>query len=52
MGHAQFQQGRMKGDDPEINTAQTPKRLDGRLAHPEKTRKIFNASIPSETGLK
>ena len=32
LGHAQFHKGRMKGDDPEIDTAQTPKRFDRRLA--------------------
>ena len=31
-GHAQIHKGRMKGDFPEMDTAQTPKRLDGRLA--------------------
>ena len=36
LGRAQFQKGRMKGDDPEIDTAQTPKHLDGRLALLEK----------------
>ena len=35
-GHAQFHKGRMKGDDPEIDTAQTLKRLDGNLALLEK----------------
>ena len=29
LGHAQFDKG-SKGDDPEIDTAQTPKRFDGR----------------------
>ena len=28
LGHAQFHKGRMKGDDPEIDTAQTPKRFE------------------------
>ena len=37
LGHAQSLRGRMKGDDPEIRTAQTPKRLDGHLAVLEKT---------------
>ena len=31
----------MKGDDPEIETAQTPKRFDKRLALLEKTLKTF-----------
>ena len=29
LGHAQFYKGRMKGLDPDINTAQTPKRFGG-----------------------
>ena len=45
MGHAQFHKGRMKGDDPEIDTAQTPKRFDGCLALQEKIRKTFTDSI-------
>ena len=32
MEHAQFYKGRIKGDDPEINTVQTPKCFDGHLA--------------------
>ena len=32
LGHAQINKGRMKGDDPEIDTAQTPKRFEGRPA--------------------
>ena len=31
LGHAETEKRRMKGDDPEIDTAQTPKRLNGRL---------------------
>ena len=31
LGHAQFHKGRIKGDDPEIDTAETPKCLHGRL---------------------
>ena len=31
-GHAQVNKGRMKGDDPQIDTAQTPKRFDWHLA--------------------
>ena len=46
-GHAQFHKGRMKGDDPEIDTAQTPKRLVGRLALLEKAQKTFTGSIPN-----
>ena len=40
----------MKGDDPEIDTAQTPKRLKGRLALLEKIRKTFTDSIPNKKG--
>ena len=36
LGHARINKGRMKGDDPEINTAQTQKRFDRRLALLEK----------------
>ena len=28
LGHARVNKGRMKGDDPQIDTAQTPKRFD------------------------
>ena len=48
-GHAQFHKGKMKGDGPEIDTAQTPKLLDGRLALLEKIRKTFTDSIPNKT---
>ena len=27
LGHAQIHKGKMKGDDPEIDTTQTPKRM-------------------------
>ena len=30
--NAQVNKGRMKGDDPQVDTVQTPKRFDGRLA--------------------
>ena len=36
----------MKGDDPEIDTAQTSKRLDGHLALLKKIQKTFTESIP------
>ena len=39
--HAQFYKGRIKGDDPEIDTAQTPKRFDERIAVLEKIQKTF-----------
>ena len=48
LGHAQIHKGRMKGDDPEIDTAHTPKRFDKRLAHLEKIRKTFTDSIPNK----
>ena len=45
LGHAQINKEQMKGDDPEIDTAQTPKRFDRRLALQEKIRKTFADSI-------
>ena len=48
LGHAQFHKGRMKGNDPEIDTAQTPKRFDRRLALLGKTQKTFTDSIPNK----
>ena len=47
LGHARINKGRMKGDDPEIDTAQTPKRFDGCLAPQEKIRETFTDSIPN-----
>ena len=44
-GHAQFHKGSIKVDDPEIDTALTPKRLDGCLALLEKIRKTFTDKI-------
>ena len=38
----------IKGDDPEIDTAPTPKCFDGRLALLEKIRKTFTDSIPNK----
>ena len=42
----------MKEDDPEIDTAQTPKRFDGRLGssveNPQKIRKTFTDSSPNK----
>ena len=49
LGHARINKGRTKGDDPEIDTAQTPKRLDGNLALQEKIRKTFADSIPNKS---
>ena len=49
LGHVQFHKGRMKGDDHEIDTAQTPKRFfDRRLALLGKTRKTFTDGIPNK----
>ena len=45
----QFYKGRTKFDDPEIDTAQTPKRLDERLALLEKIRNTFTDSILNNT---
>ena len=46
-GDAKINKGRMKGGDPEIDTAHTPKRFGGRLALQEKIRKTFANSIPN-----
>ena len=40
LGHAQLDKGKIKGDNPEIDTAQTPTHLDGGLALPEKIRRL------------
>ena len=40
----------MKGDDPEIDTAQTPKRFDGPLALLKKVRMTFTVSNPNNQG--
>ena len=45
--HARVNKGGMKGDDPEIDTAHTPKRFDRRLALQEKIQKTFADSIPN-----
>ena len=45
LGHAQFYKQKMKGHDPDIDTAQTPKRFDGRLALLKKIRKTVGDSI-------
>ena len=47
LGHAQINKGRVKGDDPEIDIVQTPKRFDWRLALLEKIQKTFADSIPN-----
>ena len=41
LGHARVNKGRMKGDDPQIDTAQTPKRFDWCLALQGKIQKTF-----------
>ena len=48
LGHARVNKGRMKGDDPQIDTAQTPKRFDWRLALQGKIQKTFVDSIPNK----
>ena len=48
LGHAQSYKGRLKGDDPEIDTAQTPKRFNGLLALLEKIGNTFTDSIPNK----
>ena len=48
LGHAQFHKEKMKGDDPEIHTGQTPKRLDGHSVLLAKIRKTFTDSIPNK----
>ena len=45
LGHARINKGRMKGDDPQIDTAQTPKRFDWSLALQGKIQKTFADSI-------
>ena len=49
LGHMQMNKGIMKGDDPEIDTVQTPKRFNGRLTFREKIRKTFADSIPNNS---
>ena len=44
MGHAQIHKERMEGDDLEIDTAQTPKRLNGRPALLEKIQETLTDS--------
>ena len=48
LGHAQINNGRMKGDDPSIDTAQTPKRFGGRLAPQGRIQNTFAGSIPNK----
>ena len=49
--HARVRKGRMKGDDPQIDTAQTPKCFDWRLALQGKIQKTFADSIPNNLAL-
>ena len=51
LGHARVNKGRMKGDDPQVDTAQNPKRFDWRLALHGKIQKTFADSIPNKTAL-
>ena len=51
LGLAQLHKGSMKGDDPTIDTAQTPKRFDWRLALLGKIPKTFTDSIPNKADL-
>ena len=44
LGHARVNKGRMKGDDPRIDTAQNQKRFDWRLALQGKIQKTFTDS--------
>ena len=48
LGHARVNKGRMRGDDPKIDTAQTAKRFDRRLALQEKIQKTYTDSIPNK----
>ena len=50
LGHARVNKGRMNGDDPQIDTAQNPKRFDWRLAIQRKIQKTFADSIPNKYG--
>ena len=52
LGHAQLHKGSMKGDEPTIDAAQTPKRFDWRLALLGKIPKTFTDSIPNKTSEK
>ena len=52
MGHAQCHIRRMKDDDPEVDTAQTPKRFGRCLVPMEKIRKTFIDAIPNKYYLK
>ena len=45
LGACAISQRKDEGDDPEIDTAQTPKRFNWRLALVEKIRKTFTDSI-------
>ena len=48
LGHVRINKGKMKADDPQIDTAQTPKRFDWRLALQGKIQKTFADSIPNK----
>ena len=40
LGHARITKGRMKGDDPQIDNAQIPKRFDGRWLFRRKSERL------------
>ena len=48
LGHARVNKGRMKGDDPQIDAAQTPRRFDWCLSLQGKIQKTFADSIPNK----
>ena len=48
LGHAQLNKGSMKGDNPTIDTEQTLKRFNWRLALLGKIPKTFTDSIPNK----
>ena len=51
LGHARVNKGRMRGNDPQIDTAQTPKHFNWRLALQGKIQKTFADNIPNKRGL-
>ena len=48
LGHAPINKGRMKGDDPKIDTAQTQSASTGIWLFRRKIRKTFPDSIPNK----
>ena len=47
----QINKGKMKNDDLEIDTLQTPKRFEGRLALQERILKTFADNIPNKNSI-